>query len=154
VRYLWWSKNFEKLREFRSWFENEQPSALAPQAIKLMFRAFLDDGYAEVRPQIVALFDAETVNARRRAFVGQMLVEAAAFAGDLDTAVRILEASYDAGLFDLHWVEKCPLLDNLRADRRYPALHARIKARAESILDALYGDQAGVATQDTALASS
>jgi serine/threonine-protein kinase len=83
-----------------------------------------------------------------------MAAEAAAFAGDLETAIDLVERSYDAGFFDLHWLEKCPLLDGMRADPRYPPLHAKVKARAEAILDALYGDQGGVATQDTALATS
>jgi len=153
VRYMWWHADRERLREFRTWFEGVKPSALAPQTIHLMFRAILDDAYAEVRPQMLALFEAETANARRRSFVGQMLIEAAAFAGDLDTVFDALQSAYDAGLFDLHWLEKCPLLASARADARYPSIHARVKARAESILDALYGDQAGVATQDTIAAS-
>ena len=77
-----------------------------------------------------------------------------AWLGGADTVIVLVERSCDAGFFDLHWLEKCPLLDVMRADPRYPALHAKVKARAEAILDALYGDQGGVATQDTALATT
>jgi len=154
VRYLWWRRDLDGLRRFRDWFEATGPSSLAPATVRLMFRVFLDGGYAEARPALLAQFDLETGNARRRAFVGQMLAEAAAFAGDLETAFEAIHAAYDAGLFDLHWLEKCELLDGVRADARYPAMHGRIKARAEAILDALYGDQGSVATQDTVAATS
>jgi tetratricopeptide (TPR) repeat protein len=154
VRYLWWKRDLAALAEFRAWFEKTGPTALAPATLRALFRVYLDGEYAEARELLVGQFEAETRNRRRRAFVGQMAAEAAAFAGDLETAIDLVERSYDAGFFDLHWLEKCPLLDGMRADPRYPPLHAKVKARAEAILDALYGDQGGVATQDTALATS
>lgn len=74
-----------------------------------------------------------------------MVVEAAAFAGDLETVFDLLPQSTDAGLFDLHWLENCPPLEPVRRDARYPAMHAQIKARAEAILDALPGETGSVA---------
>jgi serine/threonine-protein kinase len=154
VRTQWWQGDLEGLRAFRDWQQTTGGTALAPEMIRAMLDVFLDNGYATARPQLLALFDGETFNARRRAFIGQMVVEAAAFSGDLATAFDLLARSTDAGLFDLHWLEKCPLLAPVRADARYPAMHARIKARAEAILDALYGDRGSVATQDTVAATS
>ena len=44
--------------------------------------------------------------------------------------------------------------DALRADGRYPPLHARVAGRAHAVLDALYGDHAHRATADTMLVAS
>jgi len=149
VRYRWWQRDMGALAEFRRVFNTGETRSLVPDLILGMLGVFLDGSYADVLPRIRRVFDGETTNPRRRAFAGQLIVEAAAFSQDPDTAFELLDATVDAGLFDLHWLDKCPLLAELRDDPRYPRLHARVKARAEAILDALYGDQAGVATQDT-----
>ena len=57
------------------------------------------------------------------------------------------------GLFDLHWVDKCPLLACARALPQFAVLRARVRGRAEAILDAFYGNH-HVATSETALAPS
>jgi serine/threonine-protein kinase len=154
VRYRWWQRDLNALEDFRRVFDSSQTRSLVPDLIIGMLGVFLDGTYAEVMPRIRRAFDAETANPRRRAFAGQLIVEAAAFVGDRDTAFELLEATYEAGLFDLHWLDKCPLLDELRTDPRYPSIQVRVKARAEAILDALYGDQGSVATQDTMAATS
>jgi hypothetical protein len=53
------------------------------------------------------------------------------------------------GLFDLHWLDRCPLLASVRAEPRYAVIRVDVAARAEAIHDALYSehrDQATVAT--------
>jgi serine/threonine-protein kinase len=154
ARYLWWRGDLAGLREFRAWFEAGGQTALAPEVVRAMLRVFLEGGYPAVREQLVAFIRSETVNARRRAFVAQMTVEAAAFAGDLDTAFVALDDAIASGLFDLHWLDKCELLANVRADPRFAAVRAPVKARADAILDALYGDRGSVATSDTVAATS
>ena len=151
---MWWQGDLAALREFKNWFEAGGMTALAPDAIRAMLGLFLDDDYAAARSELRRLVDAEQINARRRAFIAQMGVEASAHAGDLDTAFEMLDIAVDAGLFDLHWLDKCVLLAPMRSDARYAQPHDRIKARAEAILDALYGDRGGVATQDTIAATS
>jgi serine/threonine-protein kinase len=46
----------------------------------------------------------------------------------------------DNGLFDLHWLDRCPLLAPVRSADGFAPLRARVQARADAILDALYGD--------------
>ncbi|MBK9033512.1 MAG: serine/threonine protein kinase [Myxococcales bacterium] len=118
--------------------------------------AVLADRWAAVRDQIVGVvtMGAAVGGARRRAFVGQIVCEVAAGSNDLDTAFAMLGLAVQHGLFDRHWLERCPLLDAVRADPRYPPLHARVSARAHAILDALYGDHAHRATADTLLVAS
>ena len=154
ARYLWWRGDMSGLHEFRTWFEAGGQTALAPEVVRAMLRVFLDGGYPAVRHQLLDFIHGEKVNARRRAFVAQMAVEAAAFAGDHDTAFVALDLATQAGLFDLHWLDKCALLDPLRTDPRYAAVRAPVKARADAILDALYGDRGSVATSDTVAATS
>ena len=152
ARYLWWRGDLTGLREFRAWFEAGGKTALAPEVVRTMLRVFLDGEYAAVRDQLIAFIRGEVVNARRRAFVAQMAVEAAAFAGDIDTAFVALDYALDSGLFDLHWLDKCELLAAVRTDPRFAAVRAPVKARADAILDALYGDRGSVATSDTVAA--
>ena len=99
--------------------------------------------------------------ARTRGWFGLLLVILAglsrpvsAASGDLDTAFAMLALAVQHGLFDRHWLERCPLLVGLRADPRYPPLHAKVAGRAHAVLDALYGDHAHRATADTMLVAS
>jgi serine/threonine-protein kinase len=149
VRYRWWQRDIGALADFRRLFDAPASRALVPDLILGMIGVFVDGSYTDVLPRIRAAFYGETANPRRRSFAGQLVVEAATYARDLDTAFDVLADTVDAGLFDLHWLDKCPLLADLRVDPRYAPIHQRVKVRAEAILDALYGDQAGVATQDT-----
>ena len=94
---------------------------------------------------------------RRRISAGarssaQLVAEAAGFSGDIATALDQIELSISFGLFDLHWLDKCPLLDEVRLAPRFAELRARIKQRADAILDALYGDH-HLGTSETAVAS-
>jgi len=118
--------------------------------------AVLADRWSAVRDQIVGVVTMadDAGGSRRRAFVGQIVCEVAAGSGDLDTAFAMLALAVQHGLFDRHWLERCPLLDALRADPRFPPLHAKVTARAHAILDALYGDHAHRATADTMLVAS
>jgi eukaryotic-like serine/threonine-protein kinase len=77
---------------------------------------------------------------RRRAFMAQLGTELAGFMGDADACATMLEHAVECGLFDLHWLDRCPLLEPVRKTLRGAAARERVKARAEAILDAMYGD--------------
>ena len=53
------------------------------------------------------------------------------------------------GLFDRHWLERCPHLTAVRADPAYAALRAEVVARAEAVQDALFGEHRGRGIADT-----
>ncbi len=119
--------------------------------IDLVCDATLAGAWPQVRDRIIAMAAASTDGgARRRAFLGQIIAEVACGAGDLEVGLAMLTMAVDSGLFDRHWLERCPLLVHLRADPRYPPLHARVASRAHAILDAFYGDHAA-RTSDTVL---
>src|SRR4051812_34995660 len=105
-----------------------------------------------LRAQLLArVADPSLVGSRRRAFVAQLAAEVAGHRGDVDTALAFLTDAVDHGLFDRHWLEKCPLLACVRETRRYQAIAAVVEQRALAILDALYGDQSKTGTADTML---
>jgi hypothetical protein len=92
-------------------------------------------------------------NRRRRMLMPQLAAEVAGFVGDATTCLALVEHSVDEGLFDLHWVDKCPVLACARELAAFAFARARVRSRAEAILDAFYGDHR-VATSETALAPS
>ena len=121
-------------------------------------RALLLALYDPVRPwaarrdQIVAMVvDRALSSARRRAFVGQLAAEAAGAAHDVDTCLALLLHCNAHGLFDLRWLDGCPLLASVRGEPRFAIIRADVAARAASILDALYGEHRDQATVATAM---
>ncbi|MEZ4403630.1 MAG: protein kinase [Kofleriaceae bacterium] len=88
---------------------------------------------------------------RRRAFVAQIVAEVAGGTGDVDTAFEMLRTSVEHGLFDRHWLERCPLLAGVRAVPGYRDLLAVVTNRAHGVLDAAFGDFASRGTADTLL---
>jgi serine/threonine-protein kinase len=106
------------------------------------------------RDQIVAMVvDSTLASARRRAFLGQIGAEGAGAAHDVDTCIKLLLHCNTYGLFDLPWLDRCPLLASVRGEPRFAIIRADVAARAEAILDALYGEHRDQATVATAMAS-
>ncbi|WP_437276649.1 protein kinase [Sorangium sp. So ce375] len=78
------------------------------------------------RPPVTAL--------RRTSFIRQLQAEFAAFLGQRELALAALELSLADGLFDLIWLERCPVLASLRDDPRYAAVHAEVHRRASAVV--------------------
>jgi len=89
---------------------------------------------------------------RRRAFLLQVAAELAGRATDADTCVALLAEATEAGLFDLHWLDGCPLLASARVHPAFATVRARVEARALAIFDALYGDMSSPTAVDPAAA--
>jgi hypothetical protein len=100
--------------------------------------ALLGTPWSAVRDHILAsVASPDFGSARRRAFIGQIIAEAAGAFGDVDTALAML------GL------ERCPHLASVRCAPAYAGLHAQVVARAVAVQDALFGEHRGRATADT-----
>ena len=126
---------------------------LAPFFTPQLFAIYLDGKWLEHRDALLAMaFDPRTLNRRRRAFLAQLVTEQAAHAGDTATALRCLQHALDNGLFDLAWLDQCPLLASLRELPEHAAIRVRVKQRADAILDALYGDHEVHTIAETMLA--
>jgi serine/threonine-protein kinase len=150
ARYAWWRRDIPRLAALRA--ELDTMHAFAPGLIDQLYDVFVHGAWATRREGLVRLAYELPPVRRRRAFVGQLVAEAAAYSNDVEAALAIIEYAITEGLFDLHWLDRCPLLDNVRADPALRPLRARIKARADGILDALYGDH-HIGTSETAVAS-
>ncbi len=81
----------------------------------------------------------EESSPRSRSFVYQIQTEAFMGRGQADAAVRALARSVDNGLFDLVWLDRCPLLVDLRRDLRFQALRKIVIERATRIQNVLRG---------------
>jgi eukaryotic-like serine/threonine-protein kinase len=80
------------------------------------------------------LFPSERSGAwRRLAFMDQITAEVHAVRGDPKAALTATTRSIDAGLIDLAWLERCPLLSELPRLPGYAAVHARLWQRAEGL---------------------
>ncbi len=118
-----------------------------------MFAVYTGEPWPPQRDKLLALVRETPPNRRRRTFVAQLAAEAAGYAGDPATAGAIVEHATADGLFDLHWLDRCPLLAELRASPDFARVRAPIQRRAEAILDALYGDKE-LGTSDTVIATT
>ena len=70
---------------------------------------------------------------RLRASLAQFACELFVFGGDNEHALLCLEQSVAAGLRDQVWFERCPMVERLRADPRFPPLAAIVRERASAI---------------------
>jgi serine/threonine protein kinase/tetratricopeptide (TPR) repeat protein len=78
-----------------------------------------------------------TLPARFRAFVQQLTAEVAGHGHMIDACLRALARSADAGLIDVVWLDRCPLLDAARASPDFAAVRARVAERAHAIRSTL-----------------
>jgi len=109
--------------------------------------------WPERRGEILTMVqNRELGGARRRAFIAQLAAEAAGHAGDIETCLALLLRASSEGLFHLHWLDRCPLLEPVRGEPRYAVIRTDVAARAEAIHDALYSDHRDQATIATAAA--
>jgi len=76
---------------------------------------------------------------RRLAFLDQLRAEMLAYAGDYRGALRAVGDAEAHGLFDISWVDACPLLDPLRSMPLFQALRTRIETRIAPAKLALAG---------------
>ena len=108
--------------------------------------------WAPRRDAVLAVItDPGVVSARRRSFLAQLASEAAGAAADVETCLSMLLRANAHGLFDLHWLDRCPVLACVRSEPRFQIIRNDVAARAEAIHDALYGDHRDDATVATAL---
>jgi serine/threonine-protein kinase len=74
---------------------------------------------------------------RRRVLYHQLMAEACGFAGDVPGLVLALEGGAHAGLFDVGWLDRCPLFDGHRQRPEFRAVRDRVAERAEAVSRAI-----------------
>ena len=78
-----------------------------------------------------------TAAGRLRALFWQRNTEVFAFVGEKESALNGVLCAFDAGLIDILWIDRCPLLAELRDDDRWASLRGRVIERVLPIADAL-----------------
>lgn len=129
-----WSRDYKRAERYLA--EPDIAQGMYPRA-RLLLQAAA--GHKQIDPQTVfsAGMVSERSSPRGHTFVFQMHAELAAAYGQSEQAVRSVARSIDAGLTDLAWFERCPLLSPLAKDPRMVALHRVVYARALAVRDAL-----------------
>ena len=74
-----------------------------------------------------------------RAVRAQLGAEMLCYVGEVDRAADAVGRAVAAGLYDVNWMDRCPLLEPLRAHPAWPALHRDVAARAAEIRAAIEG---------------
>jgi len=96
-------------------------------------------GHTRVEPQdvLAAGLASDKSSPRGRTFFFQMHAELFSFFNQREMAVHTIARSVDAGLTDLLWLERCPLLRPLFSDPRMAALRQVVYARAMAVRESL-----------------
>jgi hypothetical protein len=149
ARFGWWRGDLAPIAALR---EHPDHRLFERHVVDSLIATFLDGAWASRRDALVAFGLSKATNVRRRNIAAQLTAEAAGFANDVEACNLLVGYAVGEGLFDLHWIDKCPLLECVRGTAAFAASRARVRGRAEAILDAFYGDHAVVA--DTAIAPS
>jgi serine/threonine-protein kinase len=152
TRFAWWRGDRARLLETRALLD-EKP-VFDAELISGLLATICDGAWSAHRDRMMTRArDTTMPDLRRRAFIAQLVAEAAGAAGDSAACIELLELADASGLFDLHWLDRCRMIAIIRGTPAFASVRARVKTRAESILDALYGDHR-VALSETQLASS
>ncbi len=79
----------------------------------------------------------KTITTRMQIFWNQLSAEVRTYVGE--NAIDDVRTAVDLGLFDIAWMDHCPLLDEMRKDPEFRALRDRVAARARAVLVQLRG---------------
>ncbi len=91
----------------------------------------------EMRARIDAMRTSAATGSRTKTLASQLQAEGAGYVGDRERCVSCILAAVDTGLFDSPWLERCPALACARDAPELERARATVKARAQSVLDAL-----------------
>lgn len=138
LRFLvaWKGDRERALRLFRE-LDAKGSRILASPEIHVMFECV---GAREIIADARAVLDAAIENAkglkRRHASAFQVRAEFYGFLGDAAETLASVEGASQAGLYDLAWLDGCPLLRVVRDDPRFVAVRASVAERVDQMLAA------------------
>jgi len=128
-RYCLWNRDhaaFEAKCASLDWSKlDEQPRRLLETVRAVLF--------GEAR-SVEALAELAVGPPRRVAFVRQMVAELAAAQRDEARALDSIESAFDAGLFDVQWMDGCPLFDPMRGTPRFESMRRAVHERAMAVI--------------------
>ena len=101
---------------------------------KVVLTRELSDSY---RDALEASARAAEPGSRRRVLFFQLSAELLAYVFEVDGALASMKEAVEAGLLDLLWMDRCPVLDAVRKDARFEPLRVEVEARAQRVRLAL-----------------
>jgi hypothetical protein len=87
--------------------------------------------------QLMQLFTRRDRPQRMQVIGLQLMTELSIVLGYPDHGLRALGKADDMGLIDIRWLARCPLLQAIAGDPRWPAIHDHVSRRAAAVLAAL-----------------
>jgi serine/threonine-protein kinase len=106
-----------------------------PAALFELFRTReLTEAYREL---LDSSAERSNPGSRRRTLFFQVNAEIYAYVFEVDHSLRSIAAAIEAGLIDLFWMDRCPVLEPVRKDARFLPLRAQVSRRADEIIAAL-----------------
>jgi serine/threonine-protein kinase len=139
IRDVWWKRDVEGAKRLAAHVQSVPLPDAARQAIEQMLTVPLGRTDLLLNRVYVdrVLPVGEARSARRASFNAQMRAELFAYVGMKAETLEALHAGNGNGLFDIVWLDRCPLFDPFRADPEFVTLRGRIALRAERIASAL-----------------
>jgi tetratricopeptide (TPR) repeat protein len=101
--------------------------------VRFYAQALSGAGDQQTIDQVAATAHSLSKSPRTIATIAQFLTELYAGRGYLDAAEAQLQRAVGAGLVDLEWLDRCPLLASLRERPAFVAARAQVRERAEAI---------------------
>jgi serine/threonine-protein kinase len=107
-----------------------------PGALRAMARLIRYGEDPTKDPAVKGFLNAALTSGRRSSFIRQLQTETLVVMGDKAGALETLAQALESGLFDIAWLDGCPLFEPLRADPVFQALRREVATRARAILEA------------------
>jgi eukaryotic-like serine/threonine-protein kinase len=76
---------------------------------------------------------------RHNRFLAQFQCELACMVGALDPARQLLATAARGEFADWSWIERCPVIEPLRAEPMFAEIRARVRAHADAVAEAIWG---------------
>jgi serine/threonine protein kinase/tetratricopeptide (TPR) repeat protein len=96
------------------------------------------------RAHVQSQATSDRLTPRMRAFWNQLNAELHGYVGE--PAIDDVKTAVEIGLFDIVWLDACPLLEPLRDHPEFPALRAKVAARAAATAAQLHATDATLAS--------
>lgn len=131
VRLSSWQRDFAAIRRVQTQLGSDQGIRMI--ALKMFVDYLLGTNAAEPTDLAFDHLYERLDNVRFRSLFSQILCEAHCLRGEISRALRRLDQLIEWGLLDVDWLERCPLLEPIRAHADYPRRHAATDQRASEV---------------------
>jgi serine/threonine-protein kinase len=128
LRFMMWRRDMDP-RVFKNFEGSVGP--LGPELVRIL-AAEHDVDVASASAAFAK--HAGSGSTRRTVLMHQIEAEVAGLRNLTDWAIQAIQRAIDAGLFDIVWLRKCPLLSDARSDPRFAPLEQAVAARAAELV--------------------